>query len=100
MQPKRISQVACSVADEAGHICKRQPGHPGVHEHYERGKTISWPNASGWFVVGERDEDGPYWHLARGRGGTEHGTDHDERKFDTRAAAEAACEITNRRGDR
>jgi ferredoxin-NADP reductase len=91
MQAERTYQAACSVADEAGHICKREPGHPGVHEHYKHGKTISWPNASGWFVLDGRDDDGPYWYLSRG-------SDHDDRKFDTRAAAEAVCEITNRRG--
>lgn len=81
----------CGAADEAGHICKRQPGHPGVHEHYDHGKTASWPNAAGWLVAEGRDTDGPYWWLANG-------SERDERKFDTRAAAEAMCESLNLRG--
>jgi hypothetical protein len=81
----------CGEAMSATLSCKREPGHPGVHESYRDGKTITAPNDRGWQVSWGEDEDGTYWFLANGRAA-------DPDKYDSRESAEAACEIANRRG--
>lgn len=47
-------------------VCKREPGHPGVHETYVGGRTITAPNDRGWRVSQWQDEDGDYWCLVNG----------------------------------
>lgn len=83
--------AGCGEAVTSTLSCKREPGHPGVHEAYQGGKTITAPNDRGWYVGERADEDGPYWFLVNGRV-------VDPDKYDSRESADAACEIANRRG--
>jgi hypothetical protein len=95
----RLISRGCGATDDAGHVCKREAGHPGVHEHYENGQTLSWANESGWLIRPWMDEDGPFWRAIRYRGTLGGGGfDDDGRKYDAPSSAEAACESLNRRG--
>ncbi len=86
-------QQACAEPVTPALACKREPGHPGVHETYVDGRTITAPNDRGWRVAQWEDEDGDYWCLVNG-------AFTDPAKYDTREAAEFACDIANRRGKR